>query len=538
MINHHHHHHVHNLLDSIADDDVRKRRSFFPRGHHLQHPGYMAAGAGSDAGADHDCNDDGCEGRSAPVVDFSLASTYVPGILCLLRTAFVIVLMSREWATHSIPTLIILGIFLYVDRIVRQEVIFDSSALTCTIFVTHVLNICRSKIAHVDPLVAVAISASSNSSSSAGAIAQQQQQLLLQLQHPAPGLVPTAPVSWFWQQQLVFAAYCGISTLLLVNVDVSTIAVLPASTSFPFSSRQQCLLPDYSIFPCNGNNNGLRVSTIVLHCLFVGTVLQIAVTKDEFMLPWKIMLRSFLFLFLSLCWTYAVGIHDACMQIRTYPYFYNPVLQGKFVQPFTPCQLRFLVILFLDSWFLLGTGAIMLCIVCRNLSTLVAQLAGSAGGAASSAAPHHPPSATPSGGEKQPSPFPPLPPLQSKHRCGGGGAFAMQDPDIESQQGFLPAANHQHGNSLLYQTISSSSMCSGAVTPPNNVFVPTATSFLENHHFHHQQQQLQQQQLQISSHAAARQQENAERHENEEDDMAAMFRLARKAQAVRLGEQI
>ncbi len=51
---------------------------------------------------------------------------------------------------QSIPTLIFLGLTLYVDLIVLQEAIIDSSALTCTNFAAHILNLCRSSIAHVN----------------------------------------------------------------------------------------------------------------------------------------------------------------------------------------------------------------------------------------------------------------------------------------------------------------------------------------------------------------------------------------------------
>ena len=51
---------------------------------------------------------------------------------------------------QSVPLLMCIALALYMDRVVRQEVIFDSSALTCTVFVAHVINICRSSILHVD----------------------------------------------------------------------------------------------------------------------------------------------------------------------------------------------------------------------------------------------------------------------------------------------------------------------------------------------------------------------------------------------------
>lgn len=223
------------------------------------------------------------------------------------------------------PTLIVLGILMYVDRVLRQEIIFDSSALTCTVYAMHVLNLCRSSIAHID--------------SSAMAVAnqrQQQQESLyaqfhhnnmniedhnsssssihsnLHLQQPATMMQNHI---WQWQQTAVMLAYALISILLLLDIDLASI-LLPA---------KQCLLASYNHTSNNEGNsahfsqqqhqqpessNILRVSTIVVHCLLVGCVLQIPVNQTVFVVPWKIMVRSFLFAFLSIFWTYAVGIHQ------------------------------------------------------------------------------------------------------------------------------------------------------------------------------------------------------------------------------------
>jgi hypothetical protein len=156
MQGNHHHHHASSAaslqMPFYEDEDMRKRR---PHNCSSSSAGsHRLPAALVNSSRQQDDDEPSSSSASSSAVDFTLASTYVPGILCLVRTSLIIVLMSREWATHSILTLIFLGMCLYVDSMVWQEVIFDSSALTCTIFVTHVLNICRSKIAHVDPLVA------------------------------------------------------------------------------------------------------------------------------------------------------------------------------------------------------------------------------------------------------------------------------------------------------------------------------------------------------------------------------------------------
>lgn len=433
------------------------------------------------------------------------------GIFCLLRTSFVIVLMSREWATHSIPTLILLGIFLYVDRVVRQELIFDSSALTSTVFVTHVLNICRSKIAHIDI---------DPSSSNAAAAA-----MTLLLQHGNQSSVPSsndnAAVlvdSWWWQQQVVLSAYCIASTLLLLEIDISALSATMLLQCTPGASEASSLLPTTRQreeqqqhhprqYSCLSNHctkkSGLHISTIVLHCLFVGTLLQIPVTKQDFMVPWKIMLRSFLFLVLALGWTYSVGVYNTTSwqqqqqrqesmvmiirrRTRSYPYFLH---DGTLVvQPFTQCQLRFLVLLFLDSWFLVATGAAMTCIVVHNVSILFAHI--SSPSAAATAQRNFASTHTAASVEKKkqsvlPSSYSPA--CAAAAPVHSSGAAEAHDLDVMHQQ------RQYH-------------RCQ-----PNN---SAAATLIES--------------------AAA----SAKDGDGDEDEMAAMFRLARQAAAGKMGEQI
>ena len=313
----------------------------------------------------------------AAAVDLTLASTYIPAITCLLRTTMLVVLMSRDWATHSMPTLIILGIFMYVDRVVRQEIIFDSSALTCTVYAMHVLNLCRSSIAHIDdPAAAAALHAVQNHQRDMIMLSQsamdyhpnnftasphQQEALVASL-----NMLRRGSEGQGWQQQLVLVTYSVVSLLLLLEIDVASIAV----PTKPGGGGASCvvLLPNSAL---ESGENCIKVSTIVLHCVLVGCIMQIPVNQQVFVVPWKIMARSFLFAFLSIFWTYAVGIHHASIHIRNYPYYYNPVLQRKYVQPFTPCQLRFLVILLLDGWLLAVCGTLMMGVTLRQLSFLL-----------------------------------------------------------------------------------------------------------------------------------------------------------------------
>ena len=442
------------------------------------------------------------------------------GIFCLLRTSFVIVLMSREWATHSIPTLILLGIFLYVDRVVRQELIFDSSALTSTVFVTHVLNICRSKIAHVD------IDPSSNAAAAVTLLLQHGNQSSVALSNDNAA----APVdSWWWQQQVVLSAYCIVSTLLLLEIDISALSaamLLQCTTAAPRASEASSFLPTTNAagskqreeqlqqqqhqqrrFSCLSNHctkkSGLHISTIVLHCLFVGTLLQIPVTKQDFMVPWKIMLRSFLFLVLALGWTYSVGVYDTSWQqqqesmvmivrrrTRSYPYFLH---DGTLVvQPFTQCQLRFLVLLFLDSWFLVATGAAMTCIVVHNVSILFAHISS--------------PSAA---------------------------ATTQRNGFFASTQAAAPVQKKKKKQGALPSSYSPACAAAAPVLSSGTTEAHDLDTMMHQRHYHH---------CQPSNSAAAatliESAASAKEGDEDEDEMAAMFRLARQAAAGKMGEQI
>lgn len=320
----------------------------------------------------------------AAAVDLTLASTYIPAITCLLRTTMLVVLMSRDWATHSMPTLIILGIFMYVDRVVRQEIIFDSSALTCTVYAMHVLNLCRSSIAHIDDPAAALHAVQSHQRDmimlSRSAVDYQSNNITAS-PHQQEALVASLNMMRGrhydgWQQQLMLVTYSVVSLLLLLEIDVASIAV-------PTKPGASCVVLMQNAL--EAGENCIKVSTIVLHCVLVGCIMQIPVNQQVFVVPWKIMARSFLFAFLSIFWTYAVGIHHASIHIRSYPYYYNPVLQRKYVQPFTPCQLRFLVVLLLDGWLLAVCGTLMMGVTLRQLSFLLNGITAAA--SASSSAP-------------------------------------------------------------------------------------------------------------------------------------------------------
>lgn len=461
-----------------------------------------------------------------------------------------------------------------MDRIIRQEVIFDSSALTCTVFVTHVLNVCRSKIAHIDPRalqqpkqpsihpplpppipLLLPIHGSSDAPYNYTSAVHHQQLLLstLQSEDLNQATIPSPSSSspwWLWQQQIVLTAYCCTSVLLLLNIDVSVFAAPPKSSCTPAA-----VIPLFNAPIQNQQqqqqHSSLRVSTIVLHCLFVGTLLQIPVEKDDFMVPWKIMARSFLFTIMSICWTYAVGIHEASMHMRSYPYIYNPVLQRRFVQAFTPCQLRFLALLFLDGWFLLATSLVMLVVVGRQLSNLVSSLANGNGG----------------GGGAMPPSFSSVPSSAAASNVRmmmGSGSGSSSTPSLSAQPpSLLPSQEEQEpsflapepypADMLMYPqhhsqaALVGSSMHQHAQFPHSSLGGSSSNS---HHSSSHHQHQLQASHNMAASSASAAQQQLQQPqlpHQMttaptavvmQEDETVAMFRAARKAAASKMGEMI
>ena len=430
---------------------------------------------------------------------------------------------------QSIPTLIFLGLTLYVDRIVLREAIMDSSALTCTIFAAHVLNLCRSSIAHVD--IPMHTHAYGSDVGEANKIKDAQNELMMSQigaynlsaysvqaqnssRHMHQELHTTREqqiwnhhvsedrhtdsngqqilLSW-WQEDMIYMLYVLASVLLLMDIDVVSI-ILPSSpcataqlvkhnssSSTPFAhqshqlkrtfSHQSAILPSggqqqlrqqaarhydrrdyyipYSYLGGTGNSNIISISTVVTHCVLISIILQMSVDKNTFMTPVKVMVRSFLFTGLCICWTYVVGINDACIAIREFPYYVNPILQQfqgtswqdstyvdtydeeisynhattkppvltnasmlnscrrkrahghsqqtsmyaeaqatpqaaarqgsadptvasstSYVQGFTPCQLRFTVLLFSDSWHMPLAAFVMCAVMAEKLHSI------------------------------------------------------------------------------------------------------------------------------------------------------------------------
>ena len=373
--------------------------------------------------------------------------------------------------TRSIPILIFTGLVLYTDRILRREVILDSSALSATIFVAHLLNICRSSIAHVDSAVSsdslgnhhlqaiheqMRMLAAASSATAAEQDLANNSTLGISELHQLPDTWSRArfsmlgsmqmhgsslTLSW-WQEGAVYVTYTMLSILLLANTDVVSMLLSPGA-SLGLSRAQhkgKAIARPHAkgtTAKTSGKNNGApsfvqlacwhedvftssqssdaRVSTVVTHCIMVGIVLQLGVERATFMAPGRVMARSFAFTGLSILWTYACGVLQRTASLLSNPagrgndveiggcdyysydhgdnssgseddhdcdfqhdYFslrhHNPIRNTRpsslfdcYVEPFTPCQLRFAVLLFLDGWLMPVATVMMAVVMIRRL---------------------------------------------------------------------------------------------------------------------------------------------------------------------------
>jgi hypothetical protein len=496
------------------------------------------------------------------MVDLTLASTYLPAVTCLIRSALVIFLISRESVMRSVAALIGTGIALYLDRLIRRESIFDSSALTCTVFVAHVLNLCRSGGIATGGAVSAdkALPVSATAKDARHYHARLRTQLLGEEEdvgapflydergqhrmdlntssasssnHPPP-IRDLADVRYFidstaeasrppqsppptmmsrmarpielrvWQEDVIYLLYMVSSIMLLLDIDAigmmfpsskwtkasingcgssdacyyiddgdgdsdgeeSRISSHPSSVRSPpvvsssssssssLSSRRRrfrsskeedscgrsgkCAVDEsdamgagtagchrlkslhvLSTLGGTGNSNVVRVSTVLVHCILLCLVLQVRVDTALFLSPAKVVLRSAVFVVISIVWTYAVGINDCSFSVRRFPYFmhatdirpcpdvaapeYVPAASSghgsslgvpsakllysacktriartsvlaPFVQPFTACQLRFAILLFADRWFFVASAISMGLVVGERLHRLVCSL--------------------------------------------------------------------------------------------------------------------------------------------------------------------
>ena len=242
-------------------------------------------------------------GHTRPV-DLALAHTYIPGITCLVRAAFLIMSITLPSVMPSGPVLLVVATVLFLDRSIRLENIFDSNAVLCTLHASYMIQSIRqcSKPMFVAP-----------------------------------------PILFSAAQSLLIA----IATVLTLDLQI---------------------LPLY--------DGKFKRTAIILETVLLSFIIQ-APCEYSATTGKSLTIQSFVFVMLSLTWTYAVGIHDmvkllGCSSRVPTGGVLPPKSHGKFgthmliVQSFTPCLIRFCPLLFMDGWFqLLVSGALVCSLVIR-----------------------------------------------------------------------------------------------------------------------------------------------------------------------------
>ena len=138
----------------------------------------------------------------------------------------------------------------------RQEIIFDSNALTCTVFVVHILNLCRSRIAHIDPPLLI----QNNATLTQMAIeAEVPSSLFCPLVLCTPENNTRKRQVYIWHHYAANIVYAIVSILLLLDIDIGSKLALATE------------------------QDEHNVPTIVMHCILIGSILQMPVTKVNYL---------------------------------------------------------------------------------------------------------------------------------------------------------------------------------------------------------------------------------------------------------------
>lgn len=191
---------------------------------------------------DYECAESArAEERTIVPVDLTLAHAYIPALSCIMRSSIMIFVVSRPWATMSIPIHVLLCLFLFADRVIRNENIFDSNSLMSTIAASSLLNTFRAD----------------------GTLSQ--------------GMVVSD--NWALGCRII---YCAASVLLLLNYDVG-VAVVDSTSKGRLGKIVS------------------RPFTALLHCALLSFVLQTPLSADS-VGTHSVGTRSFAFMLLSLCW--------------------------------------------------------------------------------------------------------------------------------------------------------------------------------------------------------------------------------------------
>lgn len=200
-----------------------------------------------------------------PVVDLQLAQTYVPGLYCLLRSAIVILFMTRSNVSEDMLILMIMSILLYVDRTVRNESIFDSNAVTMSILLSHMFNLLRVREVPVETAFVVVYADNTTGLTKLGVLIQ--------------------------------CVYCAVSAFLISDYSIAHIF----TGKQPLEKSDNITLSLYT-------HAGLMASIVFIH---INSVSMSQIQTNG---------RSFAFTGLCLLWSYMVGVQNTVIALHTKEY--------------------------------------------------------------------------------------------------------------------------------------------------------------------------------------------------------------------------
>jgi hypothetical protein len=195
-----------------------------------------------------------------PVVDLKLAQTYVPGLYCLLRSSIVILFMTRSNVSEDMPMLMVMSIFVYIDRTIRNESIFDSNAITMSILFSHMFNLLRVREVPVETAFV-----DTNGLTRLGTAIQ--------------------------------SIYCAMSALLISDYNIGHI----------FSNKQSLEKKDNAVYH------------LFIHAMLMCTIVFIHINPSS-MNQIQTNCRSFAFTCLSILWSYTVGVKNTVCALHMKEY--------------------------------------------------------------------------------------------------------------------------------------------------------------------------------------------------------------------------
>jgi hypothetical protein len=259
-------------------------------------------------------------------IDLQMAQTYIPAFFCVFKSAVLVLVLCNPNVTNNIPIQTTLLIMLYIDRALRSEAVFDSSAILCNILIFYIINNFRS---HEEPTHGFYLSDT------------------------------TVPILC----HLLQSSYCISSVLLFTEVDifVSLHNLLPTTRV-------------YGIFRTHAKPYSVVVQGIILAFL-VHIPEKNLLFDSQFVAT-----RSFSFLLACISWSYISGVPSMIrlLQHMKKPLgVYNTNEKGNIydtspiiVQSFAQCQLMFTPILFVTDIYFYLIMAIFSVVSCHRIYSL------------------------------------------------------------------------------------------------------------------------------------------------------------------------